>query len=180
MLPTTDRLSLRRFTESDLDLLVALYGDERVARMIGGVKTPSQCAEMLRERILKYYDDNPGLGVWVTTIVATGERIGMHLLNHIQGETYIQVGYSLLPSHWGKGYATEMAEAVVRYGYTDLALPQIVAITNLDNVGSQQVLTKIGLVRDGERAFAHPAYVEAGPLAWFVSEREPWLASARA
>jgi [ribosomal protein S5]-alanine N-acetyltransferase len=100
----------------------------------------------------------------------------MDLLNHIQGESFIQVGYLLFPEYWGRGYATEMATAVVRYGYGELALPQIVAITNLANVVSQRVLQKAGLERKGERSFAHPSYAAQGPLAWFESDAESWLA----
>src|SRR5207244_52271 len=102
--------------------------------------------------------------------------IGLHLLNHIQGESFIQVGYLLFPEYWGKGYATEMARAVVRYGYTELKLPQIVAITDLGNTDSQRVLLKIGLHRKGERALPHPAYAKGGPLAWFERDAADWLA----
>jgi RimJ/RimL family protein N-acetyltransferase len=68
-----------------------------------------------------------------------------------------------------------MAIALLRYGFTDLALPHIAAITNLDNVASQHVLEKAGLRRHGERAFPHPAYASQGPLAWFEVERTEWL-----
>jgi RimJ/RimL family protein N-acetyltransferase len=100
---------------------------------------------------------------------------GFQDLNHIQGEIDIQVGYALFTEFWGRGYATEMAVALLRYGYATLSLPQIVAITNLQNTASQRVLLKAGLERRGERAFAHPAYADQGPMAWFESEREAWM-----
>jgi RimJ/RimL family protein N-acetyltransferase len=98
-------------------------------------------------------------------------------LNHIQGESFIQVGFALVKSAWGRGLGTEMAFAVLRYGFGDLSLPQIVAIANLDNHASQNVLLKIGLQRRGERGFRHPAYASEGPLAWFERDRSGWLAA---
>ena len=173
---TTERLALRRMTERDLDWLAALYSDADVTLHLGGLKTRAQVADMMRTRVLEYYDTNPGLGVWMTIERATGDEVGFHLLNNIQGETIIQVGYGLLKPAWGKGYATEMAAAVLRYGFADLGLPRIAGIAGLPNVASQRVLAKIGLERNGERAFTHHAYASAGPMAWFERERSDWLA----
>ena len=172
---TTERLALRRMTDRDLDWLAALYRDADVTRHLGGLKTREQVADMMRTRVIEYYDANPGLGVWMTLERATGNPVGFHLLNNIQGETIIQVGYGLLKPAWGKGYATEMAAAVLRYGFADLGLPRIAGIASLPNVASQRVLEKIGLERNGERAFPHPAYASSGPMAWFERERTDWL-----
>ena len=171
---TTQRLALRRFTRADLDWLVALNGNENVMRHVGGVKDRARTQAMLDERILAYYDANPGLGIWCTVERATGERLGMHLLNHIQGETDIQVGYVLGEAAWGRGVATEMAAALLRHGFGHLGLPRIAGITELDNHVSQRVLAKIGLVRKGERSFAHPAYA-GRPMAWFERDGPSWL-----
>jgi len=109
----TDRLALRRFTADDLDWLAALYQDPDVTRYLGGVKSRAQTEAMLDTRILRYYDEHPGLGIWMTIERATGERAGFHLLNHIRGESIIQVGYALARPAWGKGYATEGATAAM-------------------------------------------------------------------
>jgi RimJ/RimL family protein N-acetyltransferase len=175
----TDRLILRRFTSDEGALLARLHLDPRVMRYAGGVQTAEQSRAMFEQRVLAYYDANPGLGVWATIERASGECIGLHLINHIQGESDIQVGYLLYPEYWGKGYATEGARAALRYAYGELRLPRIVAITDLANVESQHVLEKCGLRREGERALSHPSYAAAGPLAWFVSERDEWLAAQR-
>lgn len=173
---TTARLALRRFTAADLDWLHGINGDPVVKRRMGGPATRAQTEAMLRDRILDYYGRHPGLGMWVTLERASGDAIGFHLLNNIQGETDLQVGYVLAPEYWGKGYATEMCIALLRYGFATLALPRIAGITDQANVDSQRVLLKSGLQRNGERAFPHPAYAHAGPLAWFERERGDWLA----
>jgi len=149
----SERLLLRRFTLADLPLLTVLNADPVVMRYLGGVETPEQTLAMLRGRILDYYQANPGLGVWATLLRAGGECIGFHLLNHIQGESLIQVGYRLFPRYWGYGYATEMSVAL---------------------------LLKAGLKRHGERSFAHPAYAPYGPLAWFERTAQDWLTEHQA
>jgi ribosomal-protein-alanine N-acetyltransferase len=174
---TTERLALRRFTTDDLDLLVRLHTDIRVMRHAGGVQTREQSQELLTTRFLAYYEQHPGLGVWATIERSTGECIGLHLLNHVRGESFIQVGYLLYPEYWGRGYATEMAVRVLRYGFETLGLPQIVAITALENTASQRVLRKAGLLRQPDRHLADPAY-QPGPLAWFERDAADWLASA--
>jgi RimJ/RimL family protein N-acetyltransferase len=171
----TARLSLRRFTWADLDWLIALNADARVMAFLGGVKDRATVEMVLRTRILDYYDQHPGLGIWATVERDTGRHVGFHVLNNIQGETDIQVGYALVADAWGKGYATEMCRRILHYGFATLQLPRIVAITNLDHVGSQRVLLKCGLRRNGERVFTHPAYADQGSMAWFEADRIPWL-----
>ena len=172
---TTERLGLRRFTTDDLDWLVELYGDHEVTRYLGGTKDRVKTEEHLNVRILRYYDEHPGLGIWTTVERSTDNRVGFHLLNHIQGETIIQIGFGLVKSAWGKGFGTEAASAVLRYGFVDLSLPRIVGMANLNNRASQHVLLKIGLHRRGERAFPHPAYASQGPMAWFERDAADWL-----
>lgn len=172
----TERLALRRFTPDDGDWLADIYADEDTTRHLGGVKSRAQVDELLRTRILDYYDANPGLGIWMTVERATGTRVGLHLLNHVQGEPDIQVGFVLEKPYWGLGFGTEMARAVLRYGFVELRLARIVAITSPGNHASQRVLGKIGLERRGERRLPHPAYAGEGPLVWFERDRADWLA----
>lgn len=172
----TERLALRRFTADDSSWLAALYGDREVTRHLGGVKDRVQADEFLNTRILQYYDEHPGLGIWMTVEAATGAGVGFHLLNHIRGESIIQIGFTLAQSAWGKGFGTEMAAAVLRYGFLDMKLPRIAGIASLQNHASQRVLLKIGLERRGERAFAHPDYASEGPMAWFERDAADWQA----
>ncbi len=170
------RLTVRRFTLDDLDLVARLLADPKVTRHLGGPKDRAGAERTLRTRALDYYDEHPGLGMWATAERATGRVVGFHVLNHIWGEPDIQVGYALFQEAWGRGYATEMSVRLLRYGFEDLGLPTICAITNLDNTASQRVLLKAGLSRQGERTFPHPALAGEGPMAWFVAHRATWHA----
>ena len=151
-----------------------------VTRYLGGVKDRATTEAQMRTRILDYYEQHPGLGVWATIERATGAVAGFHVLNHIQGETDLQVGYALFTEFWGRGYATEMAMALLRYGYGTLGLPQINAITDRGNTASQQVLLKAGpgAQRRARRSRIRPTRA-SGPMAWFESHRDAWLAAHR-
>ncbi|MEO8742135.1 MAG: GNAT family N-acetyltransferase [Lysobacteraceae bacterium] len=178
-LPITERLRLRRFTPDDLDFLCTVHSDPEVMRYVGGVKNRAQSEELLHGRVLAYYDAHPGLGCWMTIERATGAAIGLHILNHIRGETHIQVGYVLARPFWRRGYATEMSIALLRYGFTQLKLAQITAITDLPNLASQHVLAKSGLRRNGERSFADPI-LRGDTFAWFERDADDWLTDDRA
>jgi RimJ/RimL family protein N-acetyltransferase len=171
----TERLGLRRITLDDLSWLAALYADPDVMRYARGTKDRAQVMKIVHDRFLPYYENGAGLGVWATIERATGTPIGFHLLNHIQGETLPQVGFFLAKAVWGQGYGTEMAVALLHYGFAELELPRIHGMAALDNLVSQRVLTKIGLHRHGERAFPHPAYASLGPQAWFERDALDWL-----
>ena len=171
----TPRLALRRFTLADLPWVQRFQSDEQVMRYCGGTLDAAASEDFFHQRVLAYYDEHPGLGVWATVDRATGALVGMHLLNHMHGESLIQVGYLLAAECWGRGYASEMCLAVLRHGFITVGLPRIVAITDLDNLNSQRVLLKCGLQHHGERGFAHPKYA-AGPFAWFYRDAADWLA----
>lgn len=171
------RLALRRFTPADFGFLQGLYADPAVARYLGGVKSRDECEIMLRERVLVYYDEHPGLGIWLTCMRDGGAAVGLHLLNHIRGEAHIQVGYALARPYWGHGYATEISRALLHYGFSVRGLQQITAITDPDNSASQQVLLKCGLHRRGARVLAHPSYA-GKPLARFELDAADWARAA--
>lgn len=172
----TPRLSLRAFRSDDIDLIDRLNSDPGVMRHMGGPMSRWQSEQMLADRILAYTERHPGLGIWATMEIASGACVGMHVLNRMHGESHVQVGYRLFPAFWGRGYATEMSIALLRYGFVQLGLPTIVAITDPLNTGSQRVLEKCTLRRGGLRSFQHPAYANCGPQVWFERDAEPWLA----
>lgn len=175
---STARLVLRRVTTGDTPWIERLHADARVMRHVGGVHTPERARQVMRDRMLDYYDRHPGFGIWATLERATGAVAGLHLLNNIRGTDLIQVGYLLFPEYWGRGYATEMCIGLLRYGFADLGLARISAITDLPHAASQRVLLKAGLQRRGERSFAE--YSNGAPLAFFERERDAWLADAAA
>ena len=81
----------------------------------------------------------------------------------------IEIGYILKKSAWGKGYATEATNRLLKFAFEETPLEELVATTDLENIASQRVLEKCGLVYEGMRR----AYAEECP--GFRITRQQWL-----
>ena len=145
----TDRLVLRRFTDADVDLLVDLDGDPEVMRYItGGRPTPRQeIRDEVLPAFLGYYERFPGYGFWAAEEKATGEFLGWFHLRPPEGASpdEPELGYRLRRSAWGKGYATEGSQALIRRAFTELGAQRVYAETMAVNLGSRRVMEKAGL-----------------------------------
>lgn len=144
----TPRLTLRRLTADDFDRVYQLDSDPVVTRYVLGVRTREEVAQYLTE-VVADYDLRPGLGRWAMIERATGAFLGIALLKPLEDSDHIEVGYRMHIPYWGRGYATEVARALVRYGFEQVGLARIVGITNPENVPSQHVLQKCGLRFEG-------------------------------
>ncbi|GAB2940063.1 GNAT family N-acetyltransferase [Hymenobacter coalescens] len=152
MLPETARLYLRPLTLDDLDLVYRLDSDPAVMRYIIPPRTLEGAREYLQE-VLDNYERFPGLGRWAVLEKGSEAFVGIQVLKHLEASGHIEVGYRFFPAYWGRGYATEMTRAVLRYGFAQLGLQQIVAVTDPNNLASQHVLEKCGLRYQGLQHF---------------------------
>jgi RimJ/RimL family protein N-acetyltransferase len=145
----TERLVLRRFTEADVDDLVALDADPAVMRYItGGVPTPRDVVrDDLLPAYLRYYERFAGYGFWAAIEKASGEFLGWFHFRPEEGAPpdEVELGYRLRRPAWGKGYGTEGARALIRKGFTELGVQRVVASTMAVNAASRRVLEKAGL-----------------------------------
>ena len=146
----TKRLALSEITSADGNELHELDADPRVMRYIGSgqIRTRDDVDEAMR-RVPQTYRLYPGLGTWRATRRDNGDFVGWFALKYIPGTAEIEVGYRLRHAEWGRGYATEGARELVRYGFDDLGLHRIIGVTHPANVASQRVLEKIGLADIG-------------------------------
>jgi RimJ/RimL family protein N-acetyltransferase len=141
---------LREFCADDVDALHRLNSDPRVMRYIGdGSIDTREAAERAVTRSMKYYRNFPGLGVWPAEDREKGVFVGWFCLKYVPETVEIEVGYRLAPEVWGRGYASEGARALVRYGFNALGLDRIIGLTHPDNAASQRVLQKAGLADAG-------------------------------
>jgi RimJ/RimL family protein N-acetyltransferase len=146
----SERLRLREFRAADVDALHRLNSDPRVMRYIGdGSIDTRETTERAVRRAMNYYRNFPGLGVWPAEDRESGAFVGWFCLKYVPETVEIEVGYRLAPEAWGRGYASEGARAVVRYGFDALGLDRIIGLTHPDNVASQRVLQKAGLADAG-------------------------------
>lgn len=151
----SERLTLRRFTADDADLLIELDGDPAVMRFLsGGEATP---AEVVREKhlpsIIAGYDRWGGeLGLFAAFEKEGGAFVGWFCLRPEKDgpKDEAELGYRLRQAAWGKGYATEVSLALLRKGFTELGLTRVWAATMVLNSRSRNVMEKVGMT------FSHP------------------------
>ena len=149
MLFQSERLYTRFFTMEDLAVFYQLNGDEEVMRYIRAPKTYDECRVFL-EQIIGWYKDVPRN--WRVALVAKDKDkvVGTFSIMPLINTTDQHLGYALLKSYWGNGYATEVAEAGVKYAFSELGYDSITAITDMANVPSQKVLIKCGFKPEAE------------------------------
>jgi RimJ/RimL family protein N-acetyltransferase len=147
----TPRLTVRQFTEDDVDNLFDLNNDPEVMRYInGGKPTPR---EVIQDEIIPFhlavYDRLDRLGTWAADSAATGEFLGwFHFRPGADTDTditNIDLGYRLRRSAWNQGYATEGSRALIGMGFTDLGVERVFAHTLTVNAASRRVMEKCGL-----------------------------------
>lgn len=145
----TDRLILRRFTESDIDDLVALDADPQVMRFItGGRPTTRLRVETdFLPMYLAQYAAGERYGRWATVERSTGAFLGLFHFRPATGcpSDEPALGFRLRRSAWGKGYASEGSLALIDLGFTELGAERVVAQTMVVNAASRRVLEKIGM-----------------------------------
>ncbi len=169
----TDRLVLREWREPDLAPWAALNADPEVREYFPGVLTRAQSEESAAR--FQTDLDQRGWGWWAVEVTATGEFIGFTGLDPVDEDmpfTGVEAGWRLARSAWGRGYATEAALAAVTFGFTTLALPEILAVTAATNLRSQAVMRRIGMTHDPAEDFDDPS-VPDGPLRASVVYRLP-------
>ena len=145
----TGRLALRRLTMDDADHLVALHGDPEVMRFLTGGR-PNTREEIEREwlpQFLSYYERCPSFGYWAVIEQETGAFLGWCCFRPFEGSELdeVELGYRLNRSAWGKGYATELARALIDKGFRELGVRRVMAQTMTVNLGSRRVMEKAGL-----------------------------------
>ena len=126
-----------------------MHQDPVQMAMLGGVRSEAETVAYMTRNLAHW--DQYGFGLWVLRDREHGEVIGRALLRHLAlgSEDEVELGYGFQPAQWGRGLATEIASACLRYGLTDLGLSTLVALTMPNNLASQRVLEKIGMARQG-------------------------------
>ncbi|WP_157682327.1 GNAT family N-acetyltransferase [Mucilaginibacter mallensis] len=141
----TPRLIIREFLPDEQDIYLNHFTDEEVCRHIPKRTTDERIKIFLIATV--NYQTNKKLGIWGMFNKANGVFIGSCLLRLFDEPDKIELGYSMERKYWGQGIATEMAEALIEYAFTDADVNEVVAVTTLENIASQRVLEKAGLVR---------------------------------
>jgi ribosomal-protein-alanine N-acetyltransferase len=151
----TERLRLRPATLDDLAAWHAISLDAERAWFGEEQSSLADSRSSLERRIV--HQERHGYSLWAVELKASRQVIGVAGLVHLQDGREIEVGYRFLEMHWGNGYATEAARATIAFGFDELQLERIVAVTLPDNRASRRVLEKCGLTFVGQAfVYGHP------------------------
>lgn len=164
----TDRLVLRQPTLADVKAIAQVVSDKRVSINLRRVPHP--------------YTTDDAIS-FVTTIAATTdtvflverERAAVGLVGvSWENENAPELGYCFGVEHWGKGYATEAARAVIDYAFEEFAIDQLLSAARVLNPASRHVLEKCGFQWTGVELHRFLALGSSTPVDCFKLERGVW------
>jgi RimJ/RimL family protein N-acetyltransferase len=145
----TARLSLVPLADEHLQFEIELDSDPEVMRYISGRALSPAEVEQAHRRRLAAAADVPGLGFWAG--FADDDFVGWWILRPPTGPDQPRVageadlGYRVLRRNWRRGYASEGARELIRYGFEDVGLDRIFAQTMAINAASRATMAAVGL-----------------------------------
>lgn len=148
---TTERLHLREFVADDWPAVLAYQQDPLYLRYNAWTeRTPAAVREFVGWFLAQQQQTPRDKYQFVLELKTTGALIGnCGVRRTAPGAPEADLGYELAPAHWGHGYATEAARAVLAFGFATLGVHRLEAHCVAENTGSARVLEKIGMQFEG-------------------------------
>ena len=142
----TERLTLRRLTLEDADLMLAVWNDPAFLEHVGdrGIRTLEDAQRTLADGAFRLYEKY-GYGPFRVALRDGDRPIGTCGLFRREGFDDPDIGWSVLPEHCGRGFAYEAAQAVLKFGFDDIGLTRITAFISAENTPSLGLAKKLGL-----------------------------------
>ncbi|KFC63644.1 GCN5-related N-acetyltransferase [Bosea sp. LC85] len=173
----TRRLWLRWPRMADASAILRQAGEKAVAEMTASIPHPYP-ADAVEPFIFAMRKGNAlgeHLALAITPRSRPNELIGM-IGAHKQATGIPFIGYWLGTPHWGKGYTTEAAQALIDTLFTLLDIPAIEADTRVINPASRRVLEKSGFRQEGSFLKSLPARGGLFPCEQYRLDRSTWAA----
>jgi RimJ/RimL family protein N-acetyltransferase len=153
MILNTARLRLEPYQDGHLSGLLAMNSDPVVMRFIGGTDTEDDVRAQItrvRERWAKL-----GYSWWAFISQETEQLVGAGCIQNIEWKEAnpIEVGWRLRPEHWGKGFATEAGQAMLRFAFEHLKVPEVYGVADPENHASLRVMQRLGMRDAGPQPF---------------------------
>ncbi len=142
----TERLIIREFQVSDIEALAQIMAKPEVMQFsLAGVLSTKQTAVKIQSFLDSY--QKYGYGKWAVIHRQSNRLIGYCgiVVEEIEGKLENELGYRLDSEFWGKGLATEAANACLKYGFDKLNLDYVLGIVEPENKASIKVLEKVGM-----------------------------------
>jgi RimJ/RimL family protein N-acetyltransferase len=170
----TDRLVLRRPHLDDMDALANLANNLRVAAMVSRMPHP-YTADDAADFIRRAKTGGIGKCVYAVTLAQTGAFLGCVGIEPHEGDETVELGYWIGEVHWGKGYATQAAHAVIDMVFRTRAIEAIEARCRVTNAASRRVMQKSGFQYQGHGMVPSLALGGSLPVEWYRLDRKTWL-----
>ena len=141
----TKRLCLRRLQNSDVKALIELWSDPEVTKHLGGPRDRGKLEKIFEEEVKNPFAEQYDL--WPVEEKQSKEVVGDCglLAKEVDGKEEIELIYIFKASAWGKGYATEIGRAIVKYAFEELKLGRVIALIEPENKASERVALKVGM-----------------------------------
>lgn len=183
----TERLAIRPLRQDDIDMLIEVFSDPEVMRFAGGPKPEAKLRGEMADSVKRGGDGC--IGIWCITDRISGDKLGTLALLPMPIDThhtdfslvrpgyipdgYVEIGYFLKRSAWGRGLALEACLGLLQAVFEDSPLDEVVATTDPGNVASRRTLEKAGFTYIGLRR----SYGNDGPF--FRIAKKDWVESQR-
>ncbi len=138
----TERLTLSRFSESDIDGFFELNNDSVVLQYTGDQPFANKASVADFIENYSHYNDF-GYGRWSVYLTDANRYIGFCGLRYNSQNQEVDIGFRLLRRYWGQGLATEAAKASINIGINQYKLNSIIGRAMKANSASHAVLTKL-------------------------------------
>ena len=144
----SERLKFRLLKKSDFSIWLEFFKHPDTAKYLGmeSITTAHKKTEKWFELIFsRYKNDLGGLNVLIDK--QTGKFIGQCglLIQEIDGKQELEIGYSILPKFWHKGYATEAAIKCKNFAFENDFAESLISIIHINNASSQKVAERNGM-----------------------------------
>ena len=144
----TERQALRPIQLGELDALHGLWTHPDVRRWLFDDEVIS--LDVARELVARSdATAQRGLGHWSIRTKERGVLLGSAALQPTEDDQ-VELIYLLHPDHWGQGYATEAAAALLAHAFGTAGLDRVVAQADRPNTGSVEVMKRLGMTFDRE------------------------------
>jgi [ribosomal protein S5]-alanine N-acetyltransferase len=141
----TPRLSVRHFQKKDLDDFAALCADPEVMRYVGDGTTSSRAEVAHWIEVCQTKYQQRGYGTSAVFEKSSDRFIGYCGVVRAPEHDFDELIYVFHSFAWGKGYATEMGQAMLQYVFEKSTLDKIYATIHGDNEASVKVVQKLGM-----------------------------------
>ncbi len=147
----TARLALREFAAEDWPAVLAYQSDPRYLRYYEWTDRTRDAVREFVQMFLDQQQEQPRTRFQLAaTLKSTNQLIGNCGIRMRSPEAHEgDIGYEFSPDHWGRGYATEAAGAMLAFGFVELRLHRVWSWCIAENAASARVLEKIGMRREG-------------------------------